>query len=66
MCVKLLTSYMTVSEIKLTLQGSSLTETGSAVSSGFSPDPFSFIHIHLYQQCDALLLMGGVGVEHCS
>ena len=26
----------------------------------------SFRYVHLFQQCDALLLMGGIGVEHCA
>jgi len=39
------------------------------VEPGPSPEPFasmSFRYMHLHQSCDALLLMGGLGVEHCS
>ncbi|CAE7758910.1 unnamed protein product, partial [Symbiodinium sp. CCMP2456] len=28
-------------------------------------DSSGFMHLHLYQQCDAILLLGGMGVEQC-
>ena len=34
------------------------TSPSGAVDSGF-------LHLHLYQQCDAVLLLGGMGVQEC-
>ena len=40
------------------LQSKAERTTGSTVESGFH-------HLHLYQQCDTVLLLGGMGVQQC-
>ena len=66
-CATLATAILVLSELKIQLQESSLVETPVVEERAIGHlAPLSFNYIHLHQQCDSLLLMGGIGVEHCS
>ncbi|CAK8992037.1 unnamed protein product [Durusdinium trenchii] len=67
-CATMKTSLMILSELKIELQQpASLAETPVVEARAIGHlAPLSFEYMHLHQQCDSLLLMGGIGVEHCS
>ena len=67
-CLSYYTGLLILNTLKIELD-TSLLETEAVVKapSAIGPlAPMSFYYIHLHQQCDSLLLMGGIGVEHCS
>ena len=67
-CAILTTAATVLSELKIQLQpDTNLLETPVTENRAIGHlAPLSFYYMHLHQQCDSLLLMGGVGVEHCS
>ena len=68
-CAVLRVSVLTLSELKIQLQPETdLLQTPVVENSRKIGHlaPLSFYYMHLHQQCDSLLLMGGVGVEHCA
>lgn len=67
-CAVLATAVLVLSELKIELAATSLMETPVLETKRKRGQlaPLSFHYMHLHQQCDALLLMGGIGVEHCS
>ena len=67
-CAILNSAALVMSELKIQLQPeTNLLETPVVENRAVGHlAPLSFYYMHLHQQCDSLLLMGGVGVEHCT
>ena len=67
-CADIRSSALILSGINLTriAKPSLIQDTATAENTTVPFPPKSFRYMHLFQQCDALLLMGGIGVEHCS
>ena len=67
-CAFLASALMILGELKITLQQPAiLVETPVLEVRAIGHlAPLSFHYMHLHQQCDSLLLMGGIGVEHCA
>ncbi|CAJ1404124.1 unnamed protein product [Effrenium voratum] len=68
-CVDLRTAMMIISSLKIELQQTGLLQTDTPVLEARQVGrlaPLSFHYAHLHQQCDSLLLMGGLGVQHCA
>ncbi|CAE7578834.1 ACBP2 [Symbiodinium natans] len=73
-CHKLPAAQLFLSKLQVEIQSPGGTATTSLLSSKVVEGPVastairsptSFRYIHLHQQCDTLLLLGGVGVETC-